>query len=84
MVVGLVCMDQTMVDVGAVDGAAEGDEVILLGGGAISLNEASDWGSTNRNELLCGIGRRVPRLYTRRGKVVALDNRLSGSTLRRY
>lgn len=84
MVVGLVCMDQTMVDVGAVDGVAEGDEVILLGGGAISLNEASEWGSTNRNELLCGIGRRVPRLYTRSGKVVALDNRLSGSTLRRF
>ncbi|HWR12184.1 MAG TPA: alanine racemase [Rectinemataceae bacterium] len=82
-VVGLVCMDQTMVDVGAVEGVEEGDEVILLGGGAIGLMEASDWGSTNRNELLCGIGRRVPRLYMKNGNPVALDDRLSGATLKR-
>ena len=31
-VIGLVCMDQTMVDVGSIDGVAEGDEVVLLGG----------------------------------------------------
>lgn len=78
-VVGLVCMDQTMVDLGDIE-AEEGDEVILLGGG-IGLGEAADWGSTNRNEILCGIGRRVPRLYIRRGKAVALDDRLSRSTL---
>lgn len=79
-VIGLVCMDQTMVDLGKVGGVAEGDEVILLGGD-ISLAEAAEWGSTNRNELLCGIGRRVPRLYLRGEKVVAFDNRLAGSTL---
>ncbi len=80
-VVGLVCMDQTMVDVGGIEGVGEGDEVILLGGGAVSLNEASEWGSTNRNELLCGIGRRVPRLYMKGGRAVAFDDRLSSSTL---
>ena len=80
-VVGLVCMDQTMVDVGNVREVREGDEVILLGGGAISLGEAAEWGSTNRNEILCGIGRRVPRVYIRDQKVVSFDNRLSGSTL---
>lgn len=80
-VIGLVCMDQTMVDVGGIDGVREGDEVILLGGGTVSLNEASEWGSTNRNELLCGIGRRVPRLYMREGRAVAFDDRLSTPTL---
>ena len=80
-VVGLVCMDQIMVDVGSVVEVREGDEVILLGGGAIGLNEAAEWGSTNRNEILCGIGRRVPRVYIRDQKVLSFDNRLSGSTL---
>lgn len=81
-VIGLVCMDQTMVDVGGIEGVREGDDVILLGGGAVSLNEASEWGSTNRNELLCGIGRRVPRLYVREGRAVAFDDRLTASTIR--
>ncbi len=83
-VVGLVCMDQAMVDVGMVPGAVEGDEVLLLGstaGDSISLQEASDWGGTNRNALLCGIGRRVPRVYLSKGKAVAFDDRLSGSTV---
>jgi alanine racemase len=78
-VVGLVCMDQAMVDLGDIE-AEEGDEVVLLGAG-ISLGEAADWGSTNRNEILCGIGRRVPRLYVRRGAAAAFDDRLSGLTL---
>lgn len=82
-VIGLVCMDQTMVDVGGVEGVEEGDEVVLLGGGEISFEEASDWGGTNRNELLCGVGRRVPRIYLSGGEVVAVDNRLCGSTLKR-
>lgn len=82
-VVGLVCMDQTMVDVGGIAGVEEGDEVILLGGGAISLLEASEWGGVNRNAIICGIGRRVPRLYARNGRPVAVDDRLSGSTLAR-
>ncbi|MCE5255936.1 MAG: alanine racemase [Spirochaetaceae bacterium] len=82
-VVGLVCMDQTMVDVGGVEQVAEGDEVVLLGGGEIGFQEASDWGGTNRNELLCSIGRRVPRVYLSDGSVVAIDNRLGASTLKR-
>ncbi|HWP67923.1 MAG TPA: alanine racemase [Rectinemataceae bacterium] len=80
-VVGLVCMDQTMVDVGKIAGVSEGDEVVLLGGGVISLNEAAEWGSTNRNEILCGIGRRVPRVYIGDQRILSFDNRLSGSTL---
>jgi len=74
-------MDQTMVDIEGIEGAREGDDVILLGGGAVSLNEASEWGSTNRNELLCGIGRRVPRLYMKEGRAIAFDDRLTTSTI---
>ena len=76
-VVGLVCMDQTMVDVSAVDGVQEGDEVLLFGGNGISLSEASAWGATNRNDILCGVGRRVPRLYLKSGIPCAIDDKLS-------
>ncbi|HEY9053673.1 MAG TPA: alanine racemase [Rectinemataceae bacterium] len=69
-VVGLVCMDQLMVDASGIEGAREGDEVLLFGGQGIDLAEASSWASLNRNALLCGIGKRVPRIYKRNDRLV--------------
>jgi len=68
-VVGLICMDQLMVDVSGVPSVREGDEAFLLGGG-IGILEAADWAGTNRNEVLSSIGRRVPRVYLRGGRPV--------------
>ena len=68
-VVGLVCMDQMMVDVTDIPEAQEGDEVILLGG-SIGVDEYADWASLNRNESLARTGRRVPRVYLENGQVV--------------
>ena len=70
-VVGLVCMDQMMVDVTDIPEAREGDEVILLGGG-IGVDEYADWASLNRNESLARTGRRVPRVYLENGQVVGV------------
>ena len=74
-VVGLVCMDQLTVDASAVPGVAEGDEAILFGSdesgridSGIPLLEAASWASTNRNELIASISRRVPRVYRREGR----------------
>ncbi len=70
-VVGLVCMDQCTADVSAVPGVREGDDVLLLGQdrqGAVPVLEMASWADTNRNEILAGIGRRVPRVYTRSGE----------------
>jgi alanine racemase len=65
-VVGRVCMDQSMLQLDAVPGAREGEEVVLLGhqlGEAIHAEELAErWGTINY-EVTCGIGRRVPRLY---------------------
>ena len=61
-VVGLVCMDQMMVDVTDIPDAAEGGQATLLGGG-ITLEEFAAWGGFNRNEALGRIGPRVPRIY---------------------
>ena len=75
-VVGLVCMDQMMVDVTDVPEACEGDEVILLGGG-IGVDEYAEWGKLNRNESLARTGKRVPRIYLEDGRVVGIIDTLA-------
>ena len=71
-VVGNVTMDLTMVDVTQIPGVKEGDEVILFGAGREGLLPVDDLAScigTIPYELLCGISRRVPRVYLKGGKV---------------
>ncbi len=65
-VVGAVCMDLTMVDLTDVPGAAAGDPVVLWGGSgedAISAIDVAHQVGTISYELLCTVGRRVPRVY---------------------
>ena len=75
-VVGLVCMDQMMVDVTDIPEAQEGDEVILLGG-SIGVDEYAEWGKLNRNESLARTGKRVPRIYLEKGRVVEMVDTLA-------
>lgn len=75
-VVGLVCMDQMMVDVTDIPDAQEGDEVILLGG-SIGVDEYAEWGKLNRNESLARTGKRVPRVYLENGQVAAIIDTLA-------
>ena len=70
-VVGLVCMDQMMIDVTGIPGVREGDEVTLLGGG-IGVDEYAAWANLNRNESLARTGRRVPRVYYEEGRVAGI------------
>jgi alanine racemase len=64
-VVGAVAMDMVMVDV--TEGEAEvGDEVTLLGeaqGERIRIEDLARWAETIPYELLCALGRRLPRVY---------------------
>jgi alanine racemase len=64
-VVGRICMDQIMVDIG--DGSAwNGDEVVLLGDDgeqAIRVEELAAWAGTIPHEILTNINTRVPRVY---------------------
>jgi alanine racemase len=65
-VVGRVCMDLTMVDVTDAPEAGSGDEAVLIGrqGGArITAEEVAERAGTIPYEILCGIGRRVRRVY---------------------
>lgn len=60
--IGLICMDQMMVDVTDIEDVRPGDQAVLLGGG-ITLREYADVGHMNRNEVTAIIGKRVPRVY---------------------
>ena len=64
-VVGRICMDQVMVDIGW-NSAYNGDEVVLLGqqGDArITVEELARWVGTIPYEILTAINTRVPRVY---------------------
>lgn len=64
-IVGTVCMDQLLVDLG--DGpASEGDEVVLIGRqgeASITAEEVAEELGTIGYEVVCGISARVPRTY---------------------
>jgi alanine racemase len=80
-VLGLVCMDQMMVDVTGIPEAFEGGEAILYGGG-ISIREYAAWGKLNQNECTAVIGRRVPRIYYKDGSVCAIRDEIEDAILR--
>ena len=63
-IVGVVTMDQLMVDVGD-DDVHVGDEVVLLGQQGAELIRAEEWAErlgTIGYEIVCGISQRVPRV----------------------
>ncbi len=65
-IIGRICMDQFMVDVTQVKEAALGDEVTLVGKDGdefLSVEEVADLAGSFNYELLCNIGKRVPRIY---------------------
>lgn len=68
-VVGTVCMDMLMVDIGTSATIIEGDEVILFGDGGPSAVELADWAKTIPYEIFCRVGKRVPRIYLRNGEI---------------
>lgn len=65
-IIGNVCMDQLMLDVTGIDDIKFGDEVILFGNSGntnINVEDVAALINTNSYEMLCHIGKRVPRIY---------------------
>jgi alanine racemase len=65
-VVGRVTMDMIVIDVTDVAGLNVGDEVVLLGRQGreqITLHDIASWADTITYEILCGISKRMPRVY---------------------
>lgn len=64
--IGRICMDQMIFDVTDIDGVSEGDEVILIGSDGnetITADDLAEACGTIGYEIVCGISKRVPRVY---------------------
>ena len=78
-IIGVICMDQCMVDISHIPEAKVGDEVIIYGDGennTLSIHEASKLAETNKNELVCRITIRTPRVYIKDNKIYKVLNYL--------
>ncbi|MCQ4925453.1 alanine racemase [Tissierella carlieri] len=76
-IIGIICMDQCMVDLTDIEEVCEGDEAIIYGDGTnntLDIHNASLLGSTNKNEIMSRIGMRVPRVYIKDEKIVNIIN----------
>jgi alanine racemase len=74
-IIGRVTMDVTLVDVDGLPDARVGDEVVLFGrqsDGEITVDEVADRVGTINYEIICGIGKRVTRAYTRSGETIGM------------
>ena len=72
-ILGRVCMDQFMVDVTDIDNVEEGTMVTLVGRDGdenISIEEISEMSHSFNYEFVCDVGKRIPRVYYKGGKVV--------------
>ena len=78
-VLGRVCMDQMVVDVTAIPSVRSGDEAVLFaaGGPGDTVCTAAGKTGTIPYELLCGVTRRVPRVYREQGRVVEIADFLT-------
>ena len=69
-ILGRICMDQFIVDVTHIENVKEGDEVVLIGQSGdkiISMEALGDAADRFNYELVCVIGKRVPRIYYKNG-----------------
>ena len=72
-ILGRICMDQMMVDVTDIPDVKLDDTVTLVGRDGdqlISVEDIAAAADSFNYEFICGISRRVPRIYCRNGKEV--------------
>ncbi len=72
-ILGRICMDQMMVDVTDIQGVRIGDRVTLVGADEeeqITMEQIARQADSFNYEFVCGISRRVPRIYVSGGKTV--------------
>ena len=79
-VLGRVCMDQIIVDASGIPETTPGDTAVVFGGEAAdSVEQVAAMTGTIGYEVLCGVGRRVPRVYIENGARVASMDYLAGT-----
>ena len=78
-IAGRICMDQMMADVTDIEGVSVGDIVTIFGADGdelISADELAAHAGTISYEIVCGISKRVPRVYIEGGEVTGISRML--------
>ncbi|MFA5527031.1 MAG: alanine racemase [Peptostreptococcales bacterium] len=78
-IVGQICMDQCMVDISHIPDVKIGDEVLLFGTDGENILPVEELASaigTINYEIVCMVGRRVPRIYIKDNRVVEIADYL--------
>ncbi|PKM93663.1 MAG: alanine racemase [Firmicutes bacterium HGW-Firmicutes-1] len=72
-IIGRICMDQFMVDVTDIKEVCEGDEAVLIGmqgESEISVEEIAELDGTINYEIVCQLGKRIPRVYYKNNQII--------------
>lgn len=78
-IVGKICMDQCMLDVTDIEDIKDGDEAVLFGYAREeypSIDEIAHKLNTINYEIMCMIGRRIPRVYIQNGEIIEIEDYL--------
>ena len=76
-ITGRVCMDQTMIDITDVPDVSVGEVVTLIGtdgNDCITADELAGIYGTIGYEVVCGISKRIPRIFMQDGKIMHEDS----------
>lgn len=76
-IIGVVCMDLTMVDVTDDPQVSIGDEVVLIGRSGeeeIRASEIAELAGTISYDVTCSVGPRVPRVFIKRGRAIEVKS----------
>lgn len=71
-ILGRICMDQFMVDVTQIEGVSFGDKVTMIGKDGneiLPVEVLSELSGRFNYEFVCDLGKRIPRVYVRDGKI---------------
>lgn len=78
-IIGTICMDQCMINLTGVNNINVEDEIVMFGKQGdtqVSIEEVASWIGTINYELVCVIGKRVPRVYMMDGRVAGIKSYL--------
>jgi alanine racemase len=78
-IIGVICMDQCVVDITDLKDIQVGSEAVIFGDGSnntVTIQELAEKAQTNKNDIVSKISRRVPRVYLKNGKIVHVRNYL--------
>jgi alanine racemase len=73
-IIGMICMDQFVVDISEIPEVKQDDEVVLIGKQGtdfIGVEELAELANTNSNEIMTSLSSRVARYYIQNNNLIA-------------